>query len=78
MDRVKLFTQFDITLIFVAEGDVNPAKSGTNQKRLDMRIQQQEKLDELLKSDDLSNLNDVRKCIKATTENIPGLWISLK
>ena len=43
-----------------------------------MRIQQQNKLDELLKSDDLKSLNDVCMCIKATTENIPGLWISLK
>jgi len=77
VDRVKLFTQFDITLIFVAEGDVNPKKNDTNQKRLDMRIQQQEKLDELLMSDDLKSLNDVRKCIKATTENTPGLWFSL-
>ena len=77
LDRVKLLSHFDITLIFVAEGDVNPSKSGTNQKRASMRIQQQQKLDELLKSDSLSNLNDVRKCIKATTENTPGLWFSL-
>ena len=78
MDRVKLFVSFDITLIFVAEGDVNPAKNGTNLKRRELRIQQQNKLDELLKSGDLNNLNDVRKCIKATTENTPGLWYSLK
>lgn len=29
LGRVQVFTQFDITLIFVAEGDVNPAKCGS-------------------------------------------------
>jgi hypothetical protein len=78
LGRVQVFTQFDISLIFVAEGDVNPAKCETNQKRDDTRLKQLQKLDELLKAGDLNTILDVHKCIKATTKNSARLWFSLK
>lgn len=75
---LQLFRKLDITIIFVGEGDRNPCKKGTNDKRAKLAADAKIKLDSLLQNPNSASLHDVNNRMKDTTQVSGRLWYSLR
>ena len=75
---LQLFRKLDITIIFVGEGDRNPCKKATNDKRDKLVADAKVKLDTILQNPNSTSLNDVNNRMKDNTQVSGRLWHSLR
>ena len=77
-ERMDIFIKLDIKLVFVGEGDRNPLKSATNDKRRNLCSIARTNLELLFQNPDISKVTEANKLMQQAVAVTTRLWFALK